>query len=107
MSKLEGVKGKKPPRELEEEGFEYNALSCRGTVHSSLVLEGWVIPLLTPRFSRQPFDQLSQFESDGGSLLYVPPGKWLTGSSNLMSHFTMFLFLEKDAVLMGSQLCRG
>ncbi|KAM7276699.1 hypothetical protein ACFE04_018565 [Oxalis oulophora] len=45
---------------------------------------------------------LSQFGSDaGGSQLYVPPGKWLTGSFNLTSHFT--LFLHKDATLLASQ----
>ncbi|KAI9108369.1 hypothetical protein K1719_020560 [Acacia pycnantha] len=46
-------------------------------------------------------DHLSQYESDGGSQLSVPPGRWLTGSFNLTSHFT--LFLHKDAVLLASQ----
>ncbi|XP_010105745.2 probable polygalacturonase [Morus notabilis] len=46
-------------------------------------------------------DHLSQFASDGGAELIVPPGKWLTGSFNLTSHFT--LFLHKDAVILGSQ----
>ncbi|GFP88920.1 probable polygalacturonase, partial [Phtheirospermum japonicum] len=46
-------------------------------------------------------DHLSQFGSDGGSLLFVPPGRWLTGSFNLTSHFT--LFLHKDAILLASQ----
>ncbi|KAL5567908.1 hypothetical protein UlMin_024483 [Ulmus minor] len=45
--------------------------------------------------------QLSQIVSDGGAMLVVPPGKWLTGSFNLISHFT--LFLEKDAVILGSK----
>ncbi|KAF1880597.1 hypothetical protein Lal_00011656, partial [Lupinus albus] len=44
---------------------------------------------------------LSQYENDGGALLVVPPGKWLTGSFNLTSHFT--LFLQKDAVILASQ----
>ncbi|KAK1326636.1 putative polygalacturonase [Acorus calamus] len=43
---------------------------------------------------------LSQFESDGGGLLYVPAGRWVTGSFNLTSCFT--LFLHKDAVILGS-----
>ncbi|PNX59166.1 putative polygalacturonase-like protein, partial [Trifolium pratense] len=45
--------------------------------------------------------KLSQYANDGGALLIVPPGKWLTGSFNLTSHFT--LFLQKDAVILGSQ----
>ncbi|MCI30285.1 polygalacturonase-like, partial [Trifolium medium] len=44
---------------------------------------------------------LSQYANDGGALLVVPPGKWLTGSINLTSHFT--LFLQKNAVILGSQ----
>ncbi|MQL68511.1 hypothetical protein Taro_000848 [Colocasia esculenta] len=36
----------------------------------------------------------------GGGQLYVPPGKWLTGSFNLTSCFT--LFLHRDAVILGS-----
>lgn len=46
-------------------------------------------------------DHLSRFSLDGGSLLFVPPGKWLTGSFNLTSHFT--LIVHKDAVLLVSQ----
>ncbi|KAL7129993.1 hypothetical protein ABFS83_13G104000 [Erythranthe nasuta] len=46
-------------------------------------------------------DHLSEFESDGGSMLFVPSGKWLTGSFNLTSHFTFFL--HKDVVLLASQ----
>lgn len=37
----------------------------------------------------------------GGTQLSIPPGKWLTGSFNLTSHFT--LFLQKGAVLLASQ----
>nr|POE93095.1 putative polygalacturonase [Quercus suber] len=44
---------------------------------------------------------LSTYTSDGGAQLLVPPGKWLTGSFNLTSHFT--LFLHKDAVILGTQ----
>jgi len=46
-------------------------------------------------------DSLSKYTSDGGAQLIVPPGKWLTGSFNLTSHFT--LFLHKDAVIIASQ----
>ncbi|XP_074581478.1 putative polygalacturonase [Curcuma longa] len=44
---------------------------------------------------------LRSFADKGGAQLYVPKGKWLTGSFNLTSHLT--LFLEKDAVIIGSQ----
>ncbi|KAJ0968306.1 hypothetical protein J5N97_025223 [Dioscorea zingiberensis] len=44
---------------------------------------------------------LAQYSSDGGSLLYVPAGRWLTGPFNLTSAFT--LFLHRDAVILASQ----
>ncbi|CAA7023074.1 unnamed protein product [Microthlaspi erraticum] len=44
---------------------------------------------------------LSQYSSDGGSQLFIPAGKWLTGSFNLTSHFT--LFLHEDATLLAAQ----
>jgi polygalacturonase len=47
---------------------------------------------------------LSQYsgEGGGGSMLYVPAGKWLTAPFNLTSHFT--LFLHADAVILASQV---
>lgn len=45
---------------------------------------------------------LKSFADKGGAQLYVPPGKWLTGSINLTSHLT--LFLEKGATILGSQV---
>lgn len=39
---------------------------------------------------------------EGGAQLKVPAGRWLTGSFNLTSHFT--LYLEAGAVIMGSQV---
>lgn len=45
---------------------------------------------------------LKSFADKGGAQLYVPPGNWLTGSFNLTSHLT--LFLEKGAVIIGSQV---
>ena len=45
---------------------------------------------------------LKSFADKGGAQLYVPPGRWLTGSFNLTSHLT--LFLEKGAVILGSQV---
>ncbi|KAK7387940.1 hypothetical protein VNO78_22739 [Psophocarpus tetragonolobus] len=44
---------------------------------------------------------LKSFADKGGAQLYVPPGTWLTQSINLTSHLT--LFLEKGAVILGSQ----
>ncbi|MQL78353.1 hypothetical protein Taro_010780, partial [Colocasia esculenta] len=37
----------------------------------------------------------------GGTLLYVPPGVWLTGSFNLTSHMT--LYLAREAVIKATQ----
>ncbi|TVU12986.1 hypothetical protein EJB05_46653, partial [Eragrostis curvula] len=50
---------------------------------------------------RSAVDHLSQYSGDGGGMLYVPAGKWLTGPFNLTSHFT--LFLHSDAVILGTQ----
>ncbi|XP_030508010.2 probable polygalacturonase isoform X2 [Cannabis sativa] len=44
---------------------------------------------------------LKSFADKGGAQLYVPPGRWLTGSFSLTSHLT--LFLEKGAIILGSQ----
>ncbi|CAN1239493.1 Probable polygalacturonase [Linum grandiflorum] len=44
---------------------------------------------------------MERFGSEGGSQLNVPAGRWLTGSFNLTSNFT--LFLEHGAVILGSQ----
>ena len=38
----------------------------------------------------------------GGGQLYVPAGRWLTGSFNLTSCFT--LYLHRDAVILGSKV---
>ncbi|ONK78804.1 uncharacterized protein A4U43_C02F22600, partial [Asparagus officinalis] len=43
---------------------------------------------------------LHSFADKGGAQLFVPGGRWLTGSFNLISHLT--LFLDKDAVIIGS-----
>ncbi|OAY36104.1 probable polygalacturonase isoform X2 [Manihot esculenta] len=44
---------------------------------------------------------MQRFGDKGGSQLNVPKGRWLTGSFNLTSNFT--LFLEEGAVILGSQ----
>uniref|UniRef100_A0A0D9XUZ1 Pectate lyase superfamily protein domain-containing protein n=1 Tax=Leersia perrieri TaxID=77586 RepID=A0A0D9XUZ1_9ORYZ len=41
------------------------------------------------------------FADKGGAQLYVPKGRWLTGSFNLTSHLT--LFLEEGAVIIGTK----
>ncbi|XP_009604283.1 putative polygalacturonase [Nicotiana tabacum] len=84
------------------ETIEYSAISCRA--HTAWLTDfggvGDGTTLNTNAF-KTAVDHLSQFQSDGGSLLYVPAGKWLTGSFNLTSHFT--LYFDKDAVLLASE----
>ncbi|EEF50572.1 polygalacturonase, putative [Ricinus communis] len=84
------------------DSFEYNAISCRA--HSASITDfggvGDGITSNTKAF-QDAIAHLSQYATDGGSQLFVPAGKWLTGSFSLTSHFT--LFLHKDAVLLGSQ----
>ncbi|XP_042475418.1 probable polygalacturonase [Macadamia integrifolia] len=82
--------------------FSYQAINCRK--HSaSLTGFGGVGDGKTSNTIafRKAIEHLSQFGAQGGSQLIVPPGKWLTGSFNLTSHFT--LFLHKDAVILASQ----
>ncbi|KAA8542985.1 hypothetical protein F0562_021520 [Nyssa sinensis] len=43
---------------------------------------------------------LNSFTNNGGAQLFVPAGRWLTGSFELISHLT--LLLDKDAVILGS-----
>ncbi|KAJ7532531.1 hypothetical protein O6H91_13G007900 [Diphasiastrum complanatum] len=44
---------------------------------------------------------LKSFADKGGAQLYVPRGRWLTGSFNLTSHLT--LYLEEGAIILASQ----
>lgn len=84
--------------------FEYSSINCRG--HSASIIDfGGIGDGKTSNTNafKSAIDYLSQFESDGGSMLYIPPGKWLTSSFNLTtSHFT--LHLHQDAVLLASQV---
>ncbi|XP_051128176.1 probable polygalacturonase isoform X2 [Andrographis paniculata] len=84
------------------ESFDYSAINCRA--HSASIEEfggvGDGVTLNTRAF-QAAVDHLSRYASDGGGQLFVPPGKWLTGSFNLTSHFT--LYLHRDAVLLASQ----
>lgn len=45
---------------------------------------------------------LRSFADKGGAQLYVPKGKWLTGSFNLISHLT--LSLDRGAVIIATQV---
>ena len=90
-------------KDRSQDCFDYSAISCRA--HSASLTDfggiGDGTTLNTEAF-KAAISHLSQFEYEGGSQLFVPPGKWLTGSFNLTSHFT--LFLHKDAVLLASQV---
>lgn len=86
--------------------FEYTAISCRAHTASITDFGGVGDGKTTnTKAFRDAIDHLSQYESDGGGQLFVPGGKWLTGSFNLTSHFT--LYLHKDAVLLASQEVNG
>ena len=83
--------------------FEYNALNCRA--HSASLTDfGGVGDGNTSNTKafQSAISYLSQYASKGGAQLYVPAGKWLTGSFSMTSHFT--LYLNKDAVLLASQV---
>ena len=73
--------------------------------HSVSIVEfgaiGDGITLNTHAFQNAIF-YLHSFADKGGAQLYVPSGRWLTGSFNLTSHLT--LFLERDAFILGSQV---
>lgn len=85
------------------EEFEYSARSCRA-YSASLDEFGAVGDGVTSNTAafRDAVSQLSRFADYGGSLLFVPAGRWLTGNFNLTSHFT--LFLHRDAVILASQV---
>ncbi|XP_057439148.1 probable polygalacturonase isoform X2 [Lotus japonicus] len=57
------------------------------------------ITLNTKAFQNAIF-YLNSFADKGGAKLFVPAGRWLTGSFDLISHLT--LWLDKDAVILGS-----
>eukprot|EP00249_Psilotum_nudum_P006739 c20016_g1_i1 orf=175-1569(+) len=58
------------------------------------------ITINTHAFQKAIF-YIRSIAAEGGTELYVPAGRWLTGSFNLTSHLT--LFLDKDAVILGSE----
>ncbi|OIW12531.1 hypothetical protein TanjilG_04695 [Lupinus angustifolius] len=82
--------------------LQYQAMNCRK--HSAVLTDFGAVgdgKTSNTKAFKTAITNLSQYAKDGGALLVVPPGKWLTGSFNLTSHFT--LFLQKDAVILGSQ----
>ncbi|OAY70992.1 putative polygalacturonase, partial [Ananas comosus] len=50
---------------------------------------------------RKAVYRIQHLRRRGGTMLYVPPGIWLTGSFNLTSHMT--LFLARGAVIKATQ----
>ncbi|KAJ0980029.1 hypothetical protein J5N97_015503 [Dioscorea zingiberensis] len=58
------------------------------------------VTLNTKAFQNAIF-YLHSFADKGGAQLFVPAGRWLTGSFSLISHLT--LSLDKDAVIIGSK----
>ncbi|KAM7275464.1 hypothetical protein ACFE04_017330 [Oxalis oulophora] len=57
------------------------------------------VTLNTKAFQNAIF-YLNSFADKGGAKLFVPSGRWLTGSFDLISHLT--LSLDKDAVILAS-----
>ncbi|KAG9459976.1 hypothetical protein H6P81_004484 [Aristolochia fimbriata] len=57
------------------------------------------VTLNTKAFHNAMF-YLNSFADKGGAQLFVPTGRWLTGSFNLISHLT--LVLDEKAVILGS-----
>ncbi|KAK4770686.1 hypothetical protein SAY87_031218 [Trapa incisa] len=86
------------------QNIKYRAISCRAHT-ASLADFGAVGDGTTSNTAafQKAINHLSQFTDNGGAQLFVPPGRWLTGSFNLTSHFT--LFLHRDAVVLASQVC--
>lgn len=87
-----------------ELSFQYSSLTCRS--HGVSITDFGGIgdgKTSNTKAFQAAMNYLTQFQYQGGSILYVPPGKWLTGSFNLTgSHFT--LHLDKDASLLASQV---
>ncbi|KAK2970210.1 hypothetical protein RJ640_021646 [Escallonia rubra] len=82
---------------------------CKQTIsrvarpHSVAITEfgavGDGLTLNTKAFQNAIF-YLNSFADKGGAQLFVPAGRWLTGSFILISHLT--LHLDKDAIILGS-----
>ncbi|KAK9289031.1 hypothetical protein L1049_017502 [Liquidambar formosana] len=88
----------------ESDGHCSDQLILNPRPHSVSILEFGAVgdgkTLNTIAFQNAIF-YLKSFADKGGAQLYVPSGRWLTGSFNLTSNLT--LFLERGAVILGSQ----
>ncbi|XP_024629705.2 probable polygalacturonase [Medicago truncatula] len=90
------------PSSIKLNSFDYHAINCRK--HNAVLTDFGAVgdgKTLNTKAFNSAITNLSQYANDGGAQLIVPPGKWLTGSFNLTSHFT--LFLQKGAVILASQ----
>ncbi|KAB2074432.1 hypothetical protein ES319_A07G153400v1 [Gossypium barbadense] len=97
-----GVRGGEARKGKVAESFAYTGISCRR--HTASITDfGGVGDGKTSNTKafQDAVNHLSKYASDGGAQLYVPAGKWLTGSFSLTSHFT--LYLQKHAFLLASQ----
>ncbi|OMO64135.1 Glycoside hydrolase, family 28 [Corchorus capsularis] len=95
--------------------FSYTTWAVKGSLHCKQTNSGKIRPhsvtitefgavgdgvtLNTKAFQNAIF-YLNSFADKGGAKLFVPAGRWLTGSFDLISHLT--LWLDKDAVILGS-----
>ncbi|XP_022861098.1 probable polygalacturonase [Olea europaea var. sylvestris] len=84
------------------ESVQFSAINCRKhiAVLTDFGGKGDGKTLNTAAF-KAAMANLSKVAADGGAQLIVPPGKWLTGSFNLISQFT--LYIHKEAVILASQ----
>lgn len=83
--------------------IEFSALNCRK--HSAILTDFGAVgdgKTSNTKAFKAAISKLSQMATDGGAQLVVPPGKWLTGSFNLTSHFT--LFIQQGATILASQV---
>lgn len=85
-----------PCKEINSEVFRPHSVSITefGAVGDGITLN-------TKAFQNAIF-YLNSFADKGGAQLFVPAGKWLTGSFTLISHLT--LKLDKDAIILGSMV---
>ncbi|KAF2297941.1 hypothetical protein GH714_005829 [Hevea brasiliensis] len=60
---------------------------------------------LNTKAFREAIYRIQHLRRRGGTLLYVPPGVYLTGSFNLTSRMT--LYLARGAVIKATQFCNG
>lgn len=84
-------------------GFYSSAVLPRSSVVKSISEFGGVGDGRTSNTAafRRAVEYMERRKGRGGAQLNVPRGRWVTGSFNLTSNFT--LFLEDGAVILGSQ----